>query len=125
MSRHSRLAVSLVALASTVLLAPSPATASTQGDQPGETVESSATALGGTTEVTNTVLDAAGRVVSTTTETVRNPAFRAAAPRVSPASQKATGPGSAPTSGEKRSTGVRTTSPRRSSSRIPCQTHDG
>lgn len=79
MSRRSRVAASLVALTSTVLLAPSPATASTAGDQPGESVESSATALpGGITQVTNTVLDAAGKVVSTTTETLRNPTFRAA-----------------------------------------------
>ena len=78
MSRRSRVAASLVALASTALLAPS-ATASTAGDQPGESVESSATALpGGTTQVTNTVLDAAGRVVSSTTQTVTNGSFRAA-----------------------------------------------
>jgi hypothetical protein len=80
MSRRSRVAVSLVALASTVLLAPTPATASTEGDQPGETVESSATALpGGSSQVTNTVLDASGQVVSVTTQTLRNANFRAAA----------------------------------------------
>jgi hypothetical protein len=79
MSRRSRVAISLVALASTTLLAPTPATASTEGDQPGESVESSATALpGGSTLVTHTVHDATGRAVSTTTETVRNPNFRAA-----------------------------------------------
>jgi hypothetical protein len=79
MSRRSRVVASLVTLASTVLLAPTPATASADGSQPGETVESSATALpGGSTRVTHTVLDAAGRVVSTATETLRNPTFRAA-----------------------------------------------
>src|SRR5690349_15834637 len=80
MSRRSRVAVSLVALSSTLLLLAPSATASTEGDQPGETVESSATALpGGSSQVTNTILDAAGQVVSVTTQTLQNANFRAAA----------------------------------------------
>jgi hypothetical protein len=77
MSRRPLLAAAVVALTTVVSTA---APASADGDQPGQSVESSATALpGGATLVTDTVLDAAGRIVSVATQTVRNGSFRAAA----------------------------------------------
>src|SRR5581483_5123655 len=74
MSRRSLLVASVAALSSLTLLIPTGASASTaDGDEPGQTIESSATALpGGQSLVSDTVLDAAEH-------TVANGQFRAAA----------------------------------------------
>jgi hypothetical protein len=81
MSRRSLLVASVAVLSSVTLLFPVGASASTaDGDQPGQTIESSATALpGGQSLISDTVLDAAGQVVSTAEHTVANGQFRAAA----------------------------------------------
>src|SRR5437868_4875010 len=81
MSRRSVLVASVVALSSVILLFPPGASASTaDGDQPGQAIESSATALpGGQSLMSDTVLDAAGQVVSAAEHAVDNGRFGAAA----------------------------------------------
>jgi hypothetical protein len=80
MSRRSLLVASVAALSTLTLLLPPGASASTaDGDQPGQTIESSATALpGGQSLISDTVLDAAGQVVSIAERKVEN-GFRATA----------------------------------------------
>ena len=81
MSRRSLLVASVAVLSSVTLVVPTGASASTaDGDQPGQTIESSATALpGGQSLISDTMLDAAGQVVSVAQRTADNGQFRAAA----------------------------------------------